>query len=362
MQNSCIIEQNRTEQNYNYGLSLLKIWMSFEVVFTHLWNRKENGLIFLKLFSKTTVMAVPVFMFAAFLLSGNMIMNRSRDKITSRLRKLYMMNAAWAMVYFLCFIAELVIFGKGHFAGKNFFDIVSSLASQLVLAHTLNSPLWFQIDLIVITALFAFIYCKFSERTAFYCVMLLGILAVIFQYSGLNVFIFWRGNGIAKYTPGRICEMIPFAALGILFVKYDVMNRLKVHRGISVVFFALIWSALLLFGKYIPRPSGGFQYQGLSLILSSVSLAVMFYLLPMDKLPGYAKSAVRNLSRLTPSSYCMHILAGRYIRIIFHVNNGFSFAGCLVVYVVCLALGFVISLTGGKFSKYLTGIQKSCEN
>ena len=333
--------------------------MSFEVILAHLWNREENGLIFLKLFSKTASMAVPVFMFAAFLLSGNMIMNRSKDKITARLRRLYMMNAAWAMVYFLCFMAELVIFGKGRFAGKNFFDIVSSLAGQLVLAHTLNPTLWFQIDLIVITALFAFIYCKFSERTAFYCVMLLGILAVIFQYSGLNVFIFWRGNGIAKYTPGRICEMIPFAALGILFVKYDVMNRLKVHRRISVVFMGVILLALLLFGKYIPRPSEGFMYQGLSLILSSVSLAVMFYLLPMDKLPDYAKSAVRNLSRLTPSSYCMHLLAARYVRIIFRVRNGFSFAGCLAVYAICLALGFVISLTGGRLSKYLTGIQNS---
>ena len=356
MKNSVIIDQTRPDQTrpdqtYNYGLSLLKIWMSFEVVLAHFWNREENSTIFLKLFSKTTSMAVPVFMFVAFLLSGTMIMNRSRDKINSRLYKLYMMNVVWAVVYFLCFMAARVIFGKGIFVDKNFFDIISLFIGQLILAHSLNPTLWFQIDLIVITILFAFIYYRLSKRTAFYCIMSLGVLAVIFQYSGLNVFIFWRGNSIAKYTPGRICEMIPFACLGILFVKYDIMSKLKIHRRISIAFFTLMFSVSFLLGKYIPRPSEGFQYQGLNLLLSSVSLAVIFYLLPMDKLPDYVRLSVKNLSRLTPLVYCMHLLVARYVGMIFHVNNGFSFIGCVAVYVICLALGFAISLTSMKLTR-----------
>ena len=348
-------DQTRPDQTVNYGLALLKIWMSFEVVCAHFWHSPDRNLLILKPFAAVGGWPVMMFMFTAFVLSGKYIIGKNTHKITQRLHRLVIMHVLWTLIYFAVFSCKAIFFGNGIFAGQSAGSIAKSLLAQIFLGSTFNAPMWFQVNLVVLTFSAALIFFKFPEKVAMTIIIFCMAFAVIAQYSGLNFALF---GGIKyahnRYTLGRLCEMIPVAAAGLVFAKFGIMEKLSQHKIPAIIISAAM--IVLLRKARLPIPSQGFMYQGIHLILAAILITIFFCMLPMHNLPLSVKNFIAEVSRLTPGVYCMHILAARYIKIIGrYQDSNFSFGGCLVIFAVCLITGFILSRLLGKRRIFLVG-------
>ena len=205
--------------------------MSFEVVCAHFWHSADRNLWILKPFSAVGGWPVMMFMFTAFIFSGKYIIGKNSHKVNRRLHRLVIMHVLWTLIYFAVFSCEALFFGKGMFAGKSARDIAISFGAQLFLGSTFNAPMWFQINLIVLTFLAALTFLKLPEKIAIAVAAVCMIFTVIAQYSGLNFSLF---GGIEyafnRYTLGRLCEMVPVAGAGLLFAKFGVMEKISSHK------------------------------------------------------------------------------------------------------------------------------------
>lgn len=334
----------------NYGLSLLKILMSFEVVLCHFWG--STNFMLLKPFSILRPTAVMTFMFTAFLLTGNAIMNINIPKIKIRLLRLISMNVLWTLIYAVFFKAEAFLFGVGQFAGKGVQQLFKSVIFQLLMGSPLNPPMWFQFDLVSITIIFFVVFFVFQYDVAFNACIVLGLTALFFQYSGINFMLFGNLRYELKYSLGRLCEMIPVAVLGIIFAKYNIMHKLSQHCGKTIVFCTIALIIMKYLGLINASPKDNFMYSGLSLLVCGILITTVFYVLPLKEyLFGHIKLIISKIARFTPGCYCIHIMVGDSFNLLFNrVNN---FVSCVGIYIICLAISYALSIIFPKLSKYL---------
>ena len=352
MKNAIIINQTRPDQirpDQNYGLSLLKLWMSFEVVLCHFWNAGKDFSPLLKPFEIARPMAVMTFMFTAFLLTAQPIISSDKTKIYRRINRLVIMQVGWAVIYFAFYALEALLFGKGMFAGRKFLGMVKELILQIFFGHTINQTMWFQVDLIVIYVMFAWIYFVMERRKALILTVFTWLAALAVQYSGINIMLFGNMGYTFKYSLGRICEMLPLACAGILFVNYDIMKKLSGHKFISAVLCAVLFIIAVKFREIIPNAQG-FGYSGLYFNVAAVFLTAVFYLLPLNNIPSGIKNILVSTARFSPGVYCMHRLVAVFLKV-FHIDNSFIF--CIVIFSACLAVSFAISKISGKIGRYL---------
>ena len=260
------------------------------------------------------------------------------------------MHVVWAVIYFAAFAIEAVILRKGIFADINFSDMLKLLLGQIFLGHTINQTMWFQVNLIFITLIFAAVFSKLELRKTLALTVCIVIIAFALQYSGINFKLFGGMRYAVKYPLGRICEMLPLACIGLLFVNYDIMNKLSKRKTLSI-FLCVIFLAGVISLRRLLNTSG-FGYAGLYLNLSAIFLTAIFYLLPMNELPDVMKKIINSISCLTPGVYCMHRLIGTMLKV-FHRSNSFSW--CIVIFCVCMAVSFILARLFGKLSKYITG-------
>ena len=326
--------------------------MCFEVILTHFWHSSDRISPYLKIFSRTTSWAVPVFMFSAFLLSGKAVLEREHIKIRRRLHRLIMMHVLWTAIYFV-FWWTARLAGKGIFADTSIPGMALSFTAQLLLGSTFNATMWFQVDLIVITFAAYCLYSKLSGKIAVIITVLSMFAALGMQYSGLNI---WLFGGVPyafnRYTFGRICEMLPFACIGILCVKSGVIEKLASHRKASIIVSVLCLAAVHILRKngLLERPEG-FGYQGVYLLVCAVCITAIFWLLPLQNLPLPVKNIIAGASGLTPGIYCMHRLIAKCMQFVGWQHD--SFFWCVEIFAVCMAVAFVLSRISGKYGKYL---------
>lgn len=82
----------------NWGLSILRIWMSIEVVLSHFWdvgNEKQ----YLVLFKEARNWAVPCFVMISFFFSERLIHVGDKKKIYKRMYRLVFPQIVWTVIY-----------------------------------------------------------------------------------------------------------------------------------------------------------------------------------------------------------------------------------------------------------------------
>ncbi len=243
------------------------------------------------------------------------------------------------------YLALAKIFNAGIFSDKNIFYMLLSLLGQIFIGHTFNATMWFQIDLILITILFYIVYSKFDDERATKIIIFLCIFGFFMQYSKLNLKLFGNLNGYFRWTPGRFCEMLPIASAGLLFVKFDVINKLSRHKNFILLILIAFMPLIFKLRRFTPV---GFQYSGIFLFSVAIVMSIIFCFLPFDKFPDYIKISIKNISRFTPGIYYMHRLTANFI-----IFKKGSFINCAIIFMTCLIIGFLISKISNKLSKFL---------
>lgn len=334
-----------TKQQRNYGISILKIWMSFEVILIHAWDRNESGILLFP-FRKIQSFAVPVFMLCAFFFFSSALFEGNWRKLGERIKRLFVPLLLWAVIYVLILNVFYLICGGDYL---NFYDLLLQTITGYV--EKINTAMWFQVDLIILTFIFFLLIRFFKGKFWLFASILFG-LSLFLQYSGINYHLFESLPYEFKFPLGRLCEMIPVCIVGIFFAKAKTLIERKQKRYLFIALLLFLIGIRGILGYFDVIPSiEGYGSAGIDYTLVPTVLFGIFYLLPLEEIPGKMKTVITYFEQGTVHIYCIHILVLRLIMIIFGVDMlDHSFIECILIYVVC----FLGSVVIRKIEKELT--------
>jgi len=319
------------KKTINYGICLLRVWMCLEVIMNHWWSEGpvKN---WMTPFLYVLVWAVPVFMVISFYLTGDVFLGKKQDKLLNRLCRLILPQLAWAVIYTVIYS----IMGKS-------FDWKGLLYLTFLGHGSSNDVMWFQVNLIIITAVFALIFYFCPKRTANILVGLLGAGALFLQYSGINARLFADFSYAAKYPLGRLSDMVPLACIGLFASEAKVYDLLKKKTGTALTGIAASLAGLFFACAFLRDVPGSYGYAGIKYMLIAFCLTGLFFLLPLEHVPSIIQKGFLWLSKFTLGIYCMNNL----IATLFIDRSGLlhkSFYGCLGVFVISWCISFLIWL------------------
>lgn len=309
------------EKDINYGICILRIIFSFQVVMVHC----NGGSFFYWIGS-----AVPFFMLTSFYLTYNTFNKSNYINIKRRISRICIPYFGYAFISFVI-ISFLEVITTKHIVSY------TDLLWQLLLGSSkLNPPLWFLSNLIICSAII-FLVSKYSlNKNKLFIIIL--ITSFFIQYTGINSFIFSNLRFEIKWPLGRIIEMIPYACAGTLLASSGILK--KIHSNILAMFTICI---LLLFFKThsIPTPTG-FYNQGIQMFINTILVFPLFYLANFEKLNTDIKKFILYISNYSLGIYCIH-----HIIILIYENitnySGTSFIRGSTIYILSLFFSILIS-------------------
>ena len=297
---------------HNLNIDLLKALCAFMVIIAHLG--KDCPLYIRHI----TSLAVPIFMILSsyFLFKKITIID-----IKKRFFRLSVPLVGWSVIYFIIYLLQ----------GKNV--TIYDFLWQSITGHSplLNPSMWFSNNLIILT-LFIFLLFKNFKNYFFLIILFLLAFSYLLEYSGINHELFGNLRDELKYPLGRLTEMVPFMATGILFAKYNIFNRIQKK-------FLFLLIPLFYFGQkyfFISVPNG-FNYGGLKLLLLSVLLVLIFASIPQTK--GVCNKVLSFITQNTMGVYCVHRLIETFLHSYFFKED--FFYCCLIYFIsfnVCLGI------------------------
>lgn len=316
----------KIEATRNIGISLLKILMSFTVIVCHFGVGGE-----------VLYLAVPCFMMISFLLLGDRIIYK--DAMQERIKRLFFPQVVWAIVYYMVY---KLVFGNG--AKVQIEDLIWQIF--LGTSSKLNSAMWFQADLIILTIIIYMVFNSMKKNNAVKFLFVLMIFSIVAQYSGWNFKLFGSLRYELKWPLGRICEMFPYAILGTIFNYFKIYNFLESRKKMSIIttgiLIVFVWN-----NSFISNPAESFIYAGIRYIVITVLIVTFFWLFPFDKfLNRKLTNLIHNLSKYSLGIYCIHLLVGYIVN---ELNAKYNIVGgtlrkCILIYIVSMILSYIITL------------------
>ncbi len=335
---------------HNWGIAYLKIILSFFVVCCHFWIRESSDIVSLY-FDQLIKLAVPCFALITFFYYSNLVKIRDISMFKSRMIRLLIPYLGWPFIYFIVYLPAYKLIGSNSGEQLTFRD----LGWQLLFGSSgkLNSVLWYLWDIIVISIIIFIIYYFLPERKALYCVICLNFVSIVLQYTQVNYFIFGTLPYASKYTLGRLAEVFPYSAIGIIIADSHIIeNKNNMWKKIVLltVFFVIIYT-LPIFQPI----SNGFGYEGGKRIVLSTILVICAIILPFNLKNERIMKAIKYVEKCGLGIYCTHLAVGSISeKIMDKLDMSIpSIVHCILIWFFCLGACVLISRIPNRYIKSL---------
>lgn len=320
----------------NYGFSLLKMLLAFEVLLGHFadWSEYDPRIVWP--FRELVSLAVPCFVMISFYFLTNSFLSRDEKKFKVRMERLLVPQIGWAIIYYVIYLLLDTFLHTGLHSG--FQDLIW----QILTGHSryLNATMWYQTNIIFISILFYLIFKKADNKKAVMSLIGLMVFCYILQISGINRALFGELEFELKYPLGRIAEMIPFAVYGFLIRYYDLYEKLKRYRYLIMP----LCVVLFLLGFYIPWPEfKDFGFSGFAKPYLALCVMTFAYMCPFELLPLACKKIILTISDYSLGIYCIHRLVNTLLLVFVPSISLHSFERCIMLYIVCYFICMLIS-------------------
>lgn len=331
----------------NYGLAILKSFLSFSVVISHCFNRKSTNNKIIQKITKKRSIHVPSFFIISFNFMCNNLLSKNINLFLQRIIRLLIPYIIWPIIIWI--INNLL-----HLKNKNIllFDF-QKLIMQLLWGHVYMTQFWFQWNLIVITITLFLIILVFNK---YICIILQTILVVsyIFQYSAVNYMkIVSNFPSYNIFTIGRLFEMIPLGITGFFLGYYKILNSLKKYKIKTLFFSIMIYNAITDYNIFLN--DFGLGYKGISLNIRSICAIFLFSLFPSDKIKNkYLNKFLNYATKYSAGVYYLHFSIHIYFCQYIQQMKKRTFLGVIINYIICYILcALGIMIFGNTKLKYL---------
>lgn len=334
-------------KKYNYGISLLKAIMSFEVVCCHFWLSDKVDVVGLKLLiAKLCYMAVPVFMIVSFYFTAKSSNDNFFKPLLKRIKRIAIPYFTWPLIiWFIYLIIDRAcgtMFACPLYRLK--FNYIWGWGGTI-------SQLYYLEDLLIATIVFSIVGFLLKRFQDYFYIVLMIIFWVL-QYTGKYLFI--MPDPEREYSVGFFVELMPFACIGMLLGNNNILEKIKKKWDVCLVLsLSLAW--FLLYNDVF-QGIVGYGYQGIDSSLIGLLLVMMFYVIPFEKLPIKIDNMIAFLGKYSLGIYLLHYFVGTLLNEFYFMPSGKeynTFNECILIWILSFILSFLISLIPGKFSKAL---------
>ena len=317
----------------NFSFATLRIYLSFLVVTFHCFKPKSKVKKELKIKIIYNSFHVPIFYILSFYYCYKLFKSKDIRKIKLRFQRLLIPYFIWPIIIWL--LQNLLSFLLIKIDRISF----NNLILQLLTGHVFMIVLWFQYNLIFITLLIVIIHFLFNDKIKFYLLINLSIFGIFFTNSNYNYFLFSHYIHI-NFTFGRFFEIIPYCITGYFLAYLKLVDIFKKNRIILINIFL---SNIILITKYdLFLKIKGFCYQGIKLYILSISIFIIFSLIPNERFGNkYIRKFIEYISNYTAGIYFIHLPLYNYLQI-FPLFKYKTLTGVIIIYVIA----FFISLFG----------------
>lgn len=319
----------KVDKKINIGLASLRIYLSFLVVTTHCYS--PGATIRKYLIIKNLIcnwFHVPAFYIMSFYFSYKLFKSKDITKIKIRFQRLLIPYFIWPIIIWLLhnLISSLFVEIQTY--------TLNLLIFQLLLGNTFMIVLWFQYDLIFITLLIVIIHFLFNEKSIHYILINLEMFGIYFSYSNYNYILISN-----KFrTIGRICEIIPYCITGYIIASLNFVNIISKNKNIFINIFISILFLIFKYGIFLHIK--GFLYQGFGLYFLSISIFLIFSIIPSIG-NKYIIKLINIISIHTAGIYYIHLSLYKYLYL-FSFFKKKTLISSLIIYFI----SFFVSLFG----------------
>lgn len=320
----------KEKKEYNLGIGVLRVILSFMVVFDHFYSKKKK-----KRFLYCLYYHIPTFFLISFYFTYKTLISFNINKIKIRLERLLIPYFSWCIISWIINIIYYYIFKKESNYSLKVFII------NLINGHILNVVLWFQNILILTTFLFLIIIFIFRNNY-FLILNALGLFCYILQYSGINYKFFIKKVSIHfRLTYGRFAEAFPNALTGFFLASIDIIQKCTVKKQ-SVIIFSLI--ILIIISKYkVFSGLKTFKYGGIRLNIAAICIFLIFSLIPFQTIKfNIFIKIIMHISNYTGGIYFIHHLVGDgYLCKSISLLKKYTFFRCIIIFFISYILSFI---------------------
>ena len=291
--------QLKRKKNYNIGIGILRACLSFSVIMNHFYNPIKYHK-----YAYFFYYHIPTFFLLSFFYTFNTLHSFNINKIKNRFERIMIPYFSWCFIYW--------IFNNIYFylLKKECRHSLIDFLNNLVNGRIFNGALWFQNILILLTIIFVIIILLLKNSYT-YILILLGILAYIFQYTGLNYNFFKKNFPIDYYlTLGRFAEGLPNAVTGFYIASKNFSTMLKNNSRIAIINFLIILLFITKFNVFSIIKT--FKYGGVRLNIGAICIFFIFYLFPFNAIKNkFLINIIIQFTSNTGGIYFIHMLIGQ---------------------------------------------------
>lgn len=343
------IQSNKpiNKKQFNYGLALLKSFLSFLVLLSHNFDirtTKNKIIIFMFLHRR---FHVPSFFIMSFYFMYNNLLTINSIILFRRLIRILAPYVGWPIIIWIMNnILNIIL-------AKKFPDSFEELKFQLLLGNRFIQPLWFNWMLMLITILFYLIIYVSKNQTIFVFLILL-IIFYIFQYSGFAYKNHFKKNPSFNFYPaGFFFESFPFALTGFIFGHYKILEFLKKNKMKTIIISFLIYKTIVDYNIFANL--NGVRYQGIQLNIRAICIVFIFAVFPSENITNaHIKKLLISITSNSVVVYYLHVPIHFYFIYLFNDIKKRNFLGMIITYLICYFIGFVgMKIFGKTPLKYL---------
>ncbi len=327
----------------------MRIFFVFMVVCFHFhanWDSYPEVYIFLR------ELAVPVFLVIAFFLGEHTIEGDDTNKKKARMQRLFIPYIFWGVIMYA---ATLFV---EHLLNKTDGAKVNELPWQLLTGcvESIDPPLFYLWEVMLFTLLGFVLFGMFKKPIPCIILAVLSVVCLWIQYDG-RLTLFMKGFRYEiMYTFGRIPELLPFAALGMVISATGFYSLLRRYRVPSCVLLTVLVPLLLIFrDRIFVRPEQTLAYAGIALFVTAPLMFLWMALLPFEKLPVAVRVFIDTISEYTMGVFAIHWPLGKLLNMIYREMTGMekTLWLCVIIFLISWIIAFAISRIPGRFSKML---------
>ena len=310
--------------NFNEGLALLRLYLTFLVVNNHCfkWTKKNNKFIMLL----KNPFHVPIFFIMSFYFFQKTLKNRNLAKFNIRFKRLLIPYIIWPILILI--INNLLFF----LFNINLHHSFKGLIKQLLTGHCFIPTLWFQINIIFTTFLFICIELIFRDNMLI-ILLSIEIASYFFQYSNYNYNFFFKFNFEFKYPFGRMLEIFPYTISGYILSNFSLIDYFKQNK-IKSIYLCLL-TFILFYNYSIINSPKGFGYSGLNLNILSICIFITFSLFNSKKQDTKIKYIIKLISSNSYGIYILHIPIMNYCKNYIFLIKKKTIYGSIIIFIIC---------------------------
>jgi fucose 4-O-acetylase-like acetyltransferase len=302
------------------------------VIMDHLYNQQKY-----KKYVYFFYYHIPTFFLLSFFYTFNTLYSLNINRIKKRFERIMIPYFSWCFIYWIFNLIYFYILNKG--CSHSLIDFLKNLVN----GHVFNCALWFQNILIQLTIIFEIVILIFKNNHM--CLLVsLGILAYIFQYTGLNYNLFRKyARHHFKLTFGRFAEGFPNAVSGFYIASKNYTSLLKSNSKNAIINSLIIVSFITKFNVFSEIKT--YKYGGIRLSIAAICIFFIFYLFPFRAIKNkFLINIITQITSYTGGIYFIHNLIGRgYIlkKILSHFAiKRHTLFECIIVFFISYTICF----------------------